>query len=137
MPAPSVSTSRRMPGLAGQRRGGGAVLYDDDRGGSSYEPIGPGDNTQWTPPLVDLDLLRHFDGPDRILIVLSGEAADYAFLDYQVFDAIGVAWTRSTFDDVVDELARAGLVHIEDGDAERWLSITEDGLDRVDVLIAD
>ncbi|MEU4564179.1 hypothetical protein AB0F72_37850 [Actinoplanes sp. NPDC023936] len=108
------------------------MLYDDDRGGSPFEPL---DNRQWEPPLVNHDLLGGFDGPERILIALSGDAAEYAFTDDKVFEVTGMPWTREGFDAVVHELAAAGLVAVEDDDEERWLTITDLGEDRAEALI--
>jgi len=111
------------------------MLYDDDRGGSPFEPIDPRDNRQWAPPMFDRELMERFDVPDRVLLLLSGDAAAYAYSDDQLYEALGMVWDRDIFDDLVDQLATAGLVWVEEEDDERWLSITADGLDRVDALI--
>ncbi|MEU8240769.1 hypothetical protein AB0C07_21195 [Actinoplanes missouriensis] len=108
------------------------MLYDDDRGGSPYEPL---DNRQWGPPRADHELLKRLSGPARVLVLLGGHAAGYAFRDDLVFEATGGAWRRWRFDAVIGRLAGSGLVVIEEESGRRWLTITAAGNQRARSLV--
>lgn len=69
--------------------------------------------------MFDRELAERFEVPGQVLLLLSGDAAGYAYSDDQLYEMIGMAWDRDSFDDMVDQLARAGLVRAEEENDER------------------
>jgi hypothetical protein len=112
------------------------MLYDDDRGGPPFEPIGPNDDSQWVVPPVDAAYLDQFDDFGRILVVLA--IADRhqpgSYPGDLVFETADLSWDQQTVDEVVVPLIDGGLITASQEDDGLYLAITEYGHQRVSDL---